>query len=228
MPITQAPGSQGQNAMISDGSGGAIIAWEDGRKNDGYSNIYAQRVSSEGALLWKSEGVEIAATDLIQISPALIPDGSGGALITWMDFYRGGTWWNIYAQYIDGSGQIKWNQNGLPVCTVDYNQADPAIVSDGAGGVVIFWFDGRTGGYYNIYAQQVDRRGLLGGGEFRFYAADTDGNPKTTFAPGELILFRSTWTMPAPSTPGEYQAGSGMVINSNTLYKEEFITYTVK
>jgi hypothetical protein len=227
LPVTQVAGSQVINAIISDGSGGAIIAWEDARKGPKDPDIYAQRITSEGLMPWTEGGVPVVTTSEVQVRPALISDGADGAFITWMDFYRGGTWWNVYAQHIDGSGQAKWKQDGIAVSIADKTQANPVIVPDAAGGSIIIWYDSREGSFYNIYAQQVDRQGLLGGGEFKFFTADIDGNPKTVFSPGELILFRSTWTMPAPTVPNTYDATAGMSINSGSAYRQEPITYDV-
>ena len=221
-------GSQWDNAIISDGVGGAIIVWEDGRKQDGDTDIYAQRVTAQGVPFWNAGGTPVVTTDEVQIRPTLISDGSGGAFITWMDFYRGGTYWNIYAQHIDGSGQATWKKDGIAVSIADETQSDPLIISDGSGGSIIVWYDGRSETYYNIYAQHVNSLGLLGGGEFRFDTLDIDGNPKTVFAPGELILFKSTWVMPAPLIQGTYQAESATVINSYTDFRHQSISYEVR
>lgn len=227
IPVTSAPGSQGKNAIISDGLGGAIIVWSDGRKETEDTDIYAQRVNADGDMLWVADGVAVAATDEYQAEAALIQDGSGGAFVTWEDFYRGGTSWNIFAQHIDSNGQVQWDADGIAVSTADEGQNNPVIVSDGSGGSIIAWHDGRSGTYNNVYAQQIDSRGLLGGGEFRFYTAGIDGIPKSTFRPGELIFFKATWTMPTPPTPGLYEAGSQMVIDSSTDFRQESIDYQV-
>jgi hypothetical protein len=228
IPIADTDGSQWDNAIISDGVGGAIIAWEDGRKQNGDTDIYAQRVTAQGVPFWNAGGTPVATTDEVQIRPRLISDGSGGAFITWMDFYRGGTYWNIYAQHIDGSGQATWKKDGIAVSIADETQSDPLIISDGSGGSIIVWYDGRFETYYNIYAQHVNSLGLLGGGEFRFDTLDIDGNPKKVFAPGELILFKSTWVMPAPLIQGAYQAESATVINSYTDFRHQSISYEVR
>ena len=91
--VIEQPGNQGEHAIECDGVGGAIILWEDARKETGDLDIFSQRVNGEGTLLWDSAGVPVATAMFFQKRPALIPDGSGGAFITWMDFYRGGTWW---------------------------------------------------------------------------------------------------------------------------------------
>lgn len=230
--VCEVPGSQIKSEIVSDGTGGAIVTWEDGRRSDPdnditHTDIYAQRLTSQGLLAWDVGGVAVVATDNAQIRPTLISDGSGGAFFSWQDFFRGGSWWNIYAQHIDGDGEIKWKENGIPVSIADQTQTDSFIISDSLGGSIIFWYDGRAGTYFNIFAQQVDSRGLLGGGKFNFFTADKDGNPKTSFAPGELILYKSTWTVSAPSLQGTYQARLGTSINSGAKFKDMPISYDV-
>lgn len=227
VPVTSAPGSQVENAIISDGLGGAIIVWGDGRKEIEDTDIYVQRVNAEGDMLWTADGVAVVATDEYQAEAALISDGSGGTFVAWQDFYRGGSSWNIFAQHIDSNGQAQWDDDGIAVSTADEGQNSPVIVSDGGGGSIILWQDGRSGTYNDIYAQQIDSRGLLGGGEFRFYTSDIDGTPKSTFGPGELIFFKATWTMPTPAIPDLYEGVSQMVIDSGTDFRQESIEYQI-
>lgn len=49
VPICSARGNQSHIAVIPDGAGGAIIAWEDGR--NGQSDIYIQRITAFGGIL---------------------------------------------------------------------------------------------------------------------------------------------------------------------------------
>ena len=43
--------------IVSDGSGGAIITWQDYR--GGNYDIYAQRVNASGAVQWTADGVAV-------------------------------------------------------------------------------------------------------------------------------------------------------------------------
>lgn len=226
-PICEESGSQVLPALIPDGLGGAIIAWEDGRKQNNDTDIYVQRISAQGVLVWNVGGAEVAVSDEAQTHIAILPDGSGGTFLTWMDFYRGGTWWNIYAQHIDGGGQPKWIANGIPVTIADGTQSNPVIVSGESGGSIIFWCDSRNSANFNIYAQMVNRNGFLGGGEFKFYTADKHGNPQSSFPLENLVQFKTTWVMPAPSEAGNYTATSAMSINSSTEFRQQLIDYEV-
>ena len=52
--ICDTTGSQSSPKIASDGAGGAIIVWTDVRSSS--SDIYAQRVSADGTMLWQRHG----------------------------------------------------------------------------------------------------------------------------------------------------------------------------
>ena len=159
-------------SVVSDGAGGAIIAWEDyrdGNYDDG--DIYAQRIDSSGTMLWTTDGVLICTSAGNQYVPELVSDGAGGAIITWSS----GSWPNsdIHAQRVDASGAVLWTTNGVPICTAAGYQGGPQPVSDGAGGAIITWEDYRSGNA-DIYAQRVNSSGAV--------LWTTDGVPISTVA----------------------------------------------
>ena len=49
------------------------------------SDIYAQRVDTTGTLLWNPEGVAICTAIATQDQMQICNDGTGGAIITWID-----------------------------------------------------------------------------------------------------------------------------------------------
>ncbi|MDI6808207.1 MAG: T9SS type A sorting domain-containing protein [Candidatus Eisenbacteria bacterium] len=154
--VSTAQNSQSGQAIVSDGSGGAIVTWADLRAGSGavYSDIYAQRIDSSGVVQWTADGAPVSTAGNEQDVPAIICDGSGGAVITWED-YRSGTNYDIYAQRIDASGVVQWAANGVAISTAANTQTNPAIVSDGSTGAVIAWEDYRSGANCDIYAQDV-------------------------------------------------------------------------
>jgi predicted lipoprotein with Yx(FWY)xxD motif len=156
-PICTASGDQFLPQIVSDQSGGAIITWEDFRNGNNY-DVYAQRISSTGVVLWSLNGVVIAAVTKDQTMPEIISDGTGGAIITWTDF-RSGNYSDIYAQKINANGTIQWTANGVSICGAVNNQNNPTIVSDGFGGAIITWQDARDGSF-NIYAQRINSNGI--------------------------------------------------------------------
>jgi hypothetical protein len=167
--ICTVSGQQTEPQMVSDGFGGAVITWVDGRNNGGTTDIYAQRINTYGAKLWAQNGIPICTASSNQqfsnpnITDAIIADGNGNYIITWQD-YRNGNW-DIYAQKITSQGSTFWAINGIAVCTVSTNQVSPSLVSDGAGGAIIAWQDlrndyGNSSTWRDIYVQRIDNNGI--------------------------------------------------------------------
>jgi hypothetical protein len=122
IPVCSAGGIQDWSVIISDGNGGAIITWEDQRQSALNTDIYAQRINASGVPQWTANGVAIGAATDIQGGPQLIGDGSGGAFITWEDQRLGLTQNDIYAQWVDGQGNLAG--------VVGIEEDDPAIISE--------------------------------------------------------------------------------------------------
>ncbi|HTM57623.1 MAG TPA: T9SS type A sorting domain-containing protein [Candidatus Udaeobacter sp.] len=148
--------------MISDGTGGAIVTWQDQRSSAW--DIYAQRVNSSGVSQWTAQGVALCLAAGDQHIPTIAPDGAGGAIVSWQD-YRSGISADIYAQRVSAAGTPQWTANGVPLSTVANPQQSPVIASDGSGGAIATWYDYRGGATADIYAQRIERFGYLGNPE---------------------------------------------------------------
>jgi hypothetical protein len=161
VPACSIAGAQKKPSMISDGAGGAIIAWDDYRSGSANPNIYVQRVDSLGAVRWQLNGVPVCTLAAEQGLNQVAPDGAGGAIIVWADWRGGSSNGDIYAQRVDSTGAVRWSANGIPVCDTLQDQSWPTIVSDGAGGAIIAWEDYRIAPNYNMFAQRVDSTGSM-------------------------------------------------------------------
>ncbi len=150
--------SQKNPKLISDNAGGAIIVWED--SVNFYWDVYAQRISSSGALLWATTGVAVCAAPNTQVNPKIDVDDMGGAVITWQD-KRNSTDYDIYAQRLNPAGIIQWAANGVVVCNSIGVQNNPRIEPDGSNGALISWIDKRVGTDYDIYAQRISASGTV-------------------------------------------------------------------
>jgi len=159
VPVYAATGTQNRPMIVSDGSGGAIIVWEDLR-NGSTNDIYAQRINSSGAAQWAANGIPVCMAIGEQSRPMIATDGASGAIITWYSHPSSGIY-SIYAQRINGNGVAQWSVNGVALCPDLTSQIDPKIISDGAGGAIVVWKDNRTNTYTDIYAQRINRSGVL-------------------------------------------------------------------
>jgi hypothetical protein len=97
--------------LVSDGAGGGLTAWQDGR--DGRTrDLYATHVAGNGALApgWMSNGSRVATTLGLANFPQGIPvisDGTGGALAFWVDARDSSTTdYDIYAQRLAIDGPV--------------------------------------------------------------------------------------------------------------------------
>jgi hypothetical protein len=155
--------------IASDGNGGIIVVWQDLRNGVNY-DIYSQRISAGGSVLWGAGGCAVSITSADKLVPQLSSVDTGGAIITWEDYRTSGSGGDIYAQRIDGNGAPQWVANGVAVSAKSNDQVNPLLVSDSQGGAIIVWNDYRNaatgrgeanGGNSNIYAQRVDAAGNM-------------------------------------------------------------------
>lgn len=157
-PVSTANLSQYLPTVVSDGAGGAIIAWYDSRDGLSY-DIYAQRVDSAGVARWTVDGVAVCTATGNQTVPRAVSDGSGGVIIAWLDPRSGNT--DIYAQRLNANGIPQWTANGVPIVAAANEQLDHEIATDGAGGAIVCWRDLRSGADYDIYAQRISGSGTV-------------------------------------------------------------------
>lgn len=154
-PVATATNTQGGHTLISDGTGGTYIAWQDLRS--GSYDIYMQHMSSQGAELWTSGGLNVCNASGDQMYPALMLDAGGVVVVTWSDF-RSGNNYDIYAQRLSSVGNPLWTANGLVVCNAALDQLMPKIVYVGSNSSIISWVDGRSG-TNDIYSQRMNGLG---------------------------------------------------------------------
>jgi hypothetical protein len=152
--------NQTPSSIVSDGAGGAIIAWVDYRNGFSNSDIYVQHIDAGGTVQWASNGVAVCAADSNQTYAETFSDGKGGAFIAWFDSRNSSKSYNIYAQRINASGIVQWANNGVAICIADSNKQILVIARDGVGGAIIAWDDNRKGNY-DIYAQRIDAAGTV-------------------------------------------------------------------
>ena len=152
---------QFQSAIVSDGSGGAIIVWTDTRRPaDSLSvqlDLFAQRLDSSGRSLWTRNGIGVTTALAEQFFPLAVTDGAGGAIVAWLD-HRGDSY-QVYAERISGGGAVLWG--GVPVApAANRDQVEHRIIGDGAGGAVIVWTEIEDSGTsVDIYAQRLTAGG---------------------------------------------------------------------
>lgn len=149
--------NQEKPIALLDNNGGIIVIFVCGKNSLGQADIYAQRISSKGKLLWGNSGKIISSN----IGKADAPTSVSKSLISaWTDYRNGEKNSNVYCQKIDDSGNVLWGEGGLAVCEAPDIQRDVVLVEDGDSSVVVAWAD-RGSGNFDIYAQRLDSRGQI-------------------------------------------------------------------
>jgi hypothetical protein len=151
-----------RQAIISDGNGGAIVAWEDWTGPG--ESIYAQHLRASGDVdpAWPVKGLRLSPSGGGRTDARIISDGAGGAIVSWIHEI-GGLERDVYAQHALASGVVdpSWPAGGIPVCTAPGGQTGAALLPDGAGGAFVAWIDARTTTFdFKIYAQHLLKAGV--------------------------------------------------------------------
>ncbi len=157
--LCTAAGDQKFPTITTDGTRGAIVAWEDFR-SDTSGDIYVQRIYNTGVGWWGTDGEEVCTEIGEQSFPHITSDSAGGAFVIWND-NRTGTNPDIYIQWVNSSGGQEWASNGIGLFTFTGEQHVETITSDGTGGAIVTWIDYRNGTDYDIYAQRIRLSGYV-------------------------------------------------------------------
>ena len=196
-------------AAIPDGAGGAIVVFElEARTGDnaGDTEIYAQRLDSQGNRLWNNgEAVRVASSTWGETNPVLVSDGQGGAIVIFeqrgRSVERSGDV-DIAAQRLSPSGQLllKDGESSVSIASAGDIEQAPCVISDGLGGaIVVFEVEPRTGehaGDTEIAGQRLSGNGELeweGGSGYTLIAYSAWAEQKPVAVPdgqgGAIVVF---------------------------------------
>ncbi|MGA1842501.1 MAG: putative metal-binding motif-containing protein [bacterium] len=145
--------------ITSDSQGGFLVAWVSNTdiSSGNLRELRGQRINSNGTNQWRTNGVLIFNLDKKYYNSnydfEIIADGTGGMIISWMDYRNAdtappyGASSDVFAQRLDSSGNIQWEPNGvlLPPWIKDGaapgTQNDIDMVGDGFGGAIVTYSD---------------------------------------------------------------------------------------
>src|ERR1051325_5698516 len=106
LPICTEPVDQNSPLIVPDGTGGMITCWTDKRTAVNQNvDIYAQRVTAGGTMVWTLNGLAICTDPSPQDTPAIAVDSYGGAVIAWRDT-RSTSFGQIFAQRVGHDGDV--------------------------------------------------------------------------------------------------------------------------
>ena len=130
--------NQGDQAIVSDGTGGCIVAW-----HDTLSMIRIQRLDNFGTRAWGDSGITIDpgtqyVPSLIQVEPDKFVVAFGAQL-----------------KKIDAEGNLLWNGQGVNV-----GFGTRSIIADGQGGLIVYDGAGSSDNVL-IVTQRIDSSGAF-------------------------------------------------------------------
>lgn len=150
--------------LVSDGRGGAIVAWWNQQFVDGSVHLMTQRVDCAGELLWDQRGVEVTFAGSGQANFDAVSDGAGGVILAIQanDVAKSSNT-HLYLQRVSDSGQVMWSNSGVMVSADVGAQITPALVGDGNGGAFVAWslWDLQSRSNNRVAVEHVDGAGNL-------------------------------------------------------------------
>jgi hypothetical protein len=165
--------------LVADGAGGVIVAWRDDR--DIEPRLLAQRLNSSGSRLWGATGVIVSSGAGYRDLESVIPDGAGGVLVGWQESGADPVDQesDLRAQRLTSAGAVAagWASDGVVLCQAPGQQRLLRMASDGAGGLIACWFDGR-GFNPETYVQRIDASGTT--------MWDADGRAAMMYPPADI------------------------------------------
>ena len=144
--------------IVADGSGRAIVGWDQDKAATGF-DVAAQMMLSNANIAWGDVGSNVSNATGNQQVPVALSLGAGGTIVAFADNRSGG--WQVYAMRMNQAGSQVWGSNGVLVATSGLTGPDVKIdiASDGAGGAIIVWELEFSATDHDIYAQRLDASG---------------------------------------------------------------------
>jgi hypothetical protein len=139
--------------IVSDGSGGAIVAWPD-VSSPMRSSSHLVRLNSTGNVLWQRDYVSFSQ---------LISDGSGGVILAFDDSYGQDTPGDhendLTLVRVDSYGDSPWGFQGITIPRQKYQDHTLQLTDDDNGGVMLTWEEYDQVNTSSIMAQRIDSSG---------------------------------------------------------------------
>lgn len=140
---------QSQPYLLEDGNSNCIAVIDvmkaTGRDQGGRveydHNIHLQKIDRYGNRLWNVDSLRMTLSTASQSVPLIVSDAKGGVILFWGETRGepGNYWSKKFIQRISANGERLWNDTGKVVVDSLVAGIKPLMVSDGDGGVVIYY-----------------------------------------------------------------------------------------
>ena len=173
VPVRVATSISWQRAITTGANNDWFFAWTGATNSN--RTVYCGRIDIAGDTLWKRT---VNAAYSFKDVPMVVGTSDGGVIVSWVSFTidSGSVLGSLMVQKLDMNGNRLWNVSGatdsthavlVTTTTVSYNP--PKMISDGASGCYLVWFDRRSES--SFYGTRVTSNGTIANG-FR-----TNGTP---------------------------------------------------
>ena len=145
--------------------------WMETDSNQNQRGLYGQKLDAEGNRLWTDNGktiVEISATGIIPIAARQADDD----VIVCFEEASGAMDSFIKATRLDADGEFVWDEDFVTLCSVASSKVHSEASNFAYNQIICTWEDDRNGGN-DIFAQNINMDGTLGGGTTVFISSFT-------------------------------------------------------
>ncbi len=138
---------------VPHSEGGVIILWSEPREG----KLRAQRLDSQGRAMW-GNGHPVALFNKPNhiVGWSMLTNYVDEAVAVWDIRPSGDKHYKLYAQRLDGGGNLYWGTDGIRVSDATDSQERPILVNDDSGGVIVVWESLR----YASDGQILEKNGL--------------------------------------------------------------------
>ncbi len=200
--------------------GNFIIAWID-FSDDVDGNVYAQKINTDGQLLWQTGGAPVCVYPEIQISLNIEPDNAGGAYIVWEDSRNPGK--DIYGQHLNAAGTPVWATNGIAITGMEGDESYNTMWADGTGGLIIGFVHSLVG-TETLYVKRFLSSGQMAWAQSLTLSPSTGVQNKIKMAPINNDSFVFTWMDFRNTHPDIY--AQRVDLSGSRLWPDPFIVYS--
>jgi len=143
--------------FINDGSDGFYIAWHDDRDNNQLASVWVQHISSSGAVLFATNGVEATTqAGMNHYYPYLaLPAGSGDVYVFWNEMNGLQSQKGIFGQKFSSTGTKQWGNTGMVFIPVSANQVLPLGAGGSATDMIVLYDESLTASASALKAMRI-------------------------------------------------------------------------
>lgn len=145
-------GFEGHKVDLANGS--LMVFWNDTSSGD--SDILAQKINSQGTVLWTSAR-SLVAKSLEQRIQTTITASDGNVLLLYHEYDYSASNVSYWVQKVSQAGQPLWPNGGIQVINGDGYYGSVQMVANSVGGAYVVWRDSYPGN--NVFGANLDALG---------------------------------------------------------------------